>query len=266
MKYALAIVAAAGLASVANAATTINFESSIDNGATWASDVIAPAGSTVLVRMRVQLTGGATSMGLSGLTAQPVLSNWAAGDTRNGFTFPGVDNFGDNTTEAAYDGRMTRSEPQTNTGRIFPYGTSGQGAASSSGLLTSFVDGGNRLRFAGSRNITETTNPSWGLGVAQNPASLMGTNYSSSLNAVVFRYSITIDATPSLTDRVLSASIVQVSGGFVKWYQNSGGTQVFNDTALTIAPGSITVPAVPAPGALALLGLGGLVAARRRRA
>jgi hypothetical protein len=259
MKYALAIAAVAGLASAASAATSINFEASTDAGATWSSNVTAAPGATVYVRMRVELSG-ATTIGFSGFTAQPVLSNWTAGSTRGAFTFPGVANDGSNTSESAYDGRPVRPVPATNTGRMFPFGSGGQGVASSSGLLTSFVDGGNRLRFAGSKNTTETTNPAWGVASAQQPASLSGSNFVSDLSVVVFRYSITVgnDATETMV-----ASLVQLSGAVVKWYNNTGGTQVLNDTAITVVPANI---AIPAPGALALLGLGGMVAARRRRA
>ena len=258
MKYALAIVAAAGLASAANAATAINFDVSL-NGTDWSSSVDAGAGTTVFVRMRMQLSG-ATALGFSGITAQPVLSNWNANDVRNGFTFPGVDNTGAPTTETAYDGRHVPGTPATNVGRIFPFGSGGQGVSSSSGLLTSFVDGGNRLRFAGSKNTTETTNVAWGVAIAQQPASLSGTNFVGSTNVTVFRYSITLGAghTESLV-----ASAVQVSGGLAKWYLNTTGTSILNDNAITINPGTINIPA---PGAMALLGLGGLVAARRRRA
>lgn len=258
MKYALAIVAAAGLASAANAATAINFDVSLD-GNNWSSSVDAGTGSTVFVRMRVQLSG-ATALGFSGMTIQPVLSNWNGADVRNGFTFPGVDNTGVATTETAYDGRHVPSTPASNIGRMFPFGSGGQGIASSSGLLTSFVDGGNRLRFAGSKNTTESTNPAWGVAIAQQPPSLAGTNFVSSTNATVFRYSITLGAghTESLV-----ASAVQLSGGLAKWYLNTTGTSILNDNAITINPGTINIPA---PGAMALLGLGGLVAARRRRA
>lgn len=257
MKYALAIAAISGLAAAANADTSINFESSVD-GTNWAATRVVDAGTTVYVRMRVQVTGQ-TVVGFSGMTSQPVLSNWGAGDTRNGFTFPGLGNDGTPGTETAYDGKMTSAAPGTNTGRIFPFGTAGQGIASSSGLLSSFVDAGNRLRFAGSKNTTETTNVAWGLANSQNPASLMGTNFSSTTNATIFRYSVTMN-TPG--DHV--ASIVQISGAAVKWYLNTGGTSILTDTNLTINPGTITV-GVPAPGALALLGLGGLAAGRRRR-
>lgn len=256
MKYALAIAAVSGLAAAANAATSINFEASTDGNA-WSSTLSVAPGTQVYVRMRVQVTGQ-TVVGLAGMTSQPVLSNWGAGDVRGGFTFPGIANDGTPTTETTYDGRMTSNTPGTNTGRIFPFGTAGQGAASSSGLLTSFNDAGNRLRFAGSKNTTETTNVAWGLATSQNPASLMGTNFNSTPNATVFRYSVTLN---SAGDHV--ADIVQISGAAVKWYLNAGGTSVLNDTSLTINPGTITV--TPAPGALALLGLGGLVAGRRRR-
>jgi len=45
---------------------------------------------------------------------------------------------------------------------------------------------------------------------------------------------------------------------------NDGNPSPVQSTSAT--PGTITVPAVPAPGAMALLGLGGLMAGRRRRA
>lgn len=257
MKYALAIAAVSGLAAAANADTSINFEASTD-GSAWSSNLSVAPGTQVYVRMRVQVTGQ-TVVGFSGMTSQPVLSNWGASDVRNGFTFPGLGNDGTPGTETTYDGKMVSNAPGTNTGRIFPFGTAGQGAASSSGLLTSFNDAGNRLRFAGSKNTTETTNAAWGLASSQNPASLMGTNFSSTTNATIFRYSVTMT---TQGDHV--ASLVQLSGGAVKWYLNTGGTSILTDTNTTINPGTITV--TPAPGALALLGLGGLAAGRRRRA
>lgn len=260
MKYALAIAAAAGLATVANAATAINFDVSNDGGNTWSSSINADTGQTVYVRMRVSLSG-ATALGLSGFTVQPVLSNWGAGDVRNGFTFPGLDNTGAATTETTYDGRHVRTTPSTNTGRIFPFGSGGQGASSSSGLLTSFVDAGNRLRFAGSKNTTETTNVAWGVAIAQNPPALAGTNFNSDMDAVVFRYSITLGAGHSAA---MVADMTQLSGGLIKWYLNTTGTSVLSDNSISVNPGTINF--VPAPGAMALLGLGGLVASRRRRA
>jgi hypothetical protein len=258
MKKPLALTMIAGVASVSSAATSINFEVSNDDGVTWASSVQGASGQTIYVRMRVHLTG-ATTLGFSGLTCQPVLSNWNANDLRGEFTFPGVQNDGTPTTETAYNGRPVRSTPATNTGRIYPFGAGGQGVANSSGLLTSFVDNGNRLRFAGSKNTTETTNVAWGVASAQGPPSIAPTDYSSSPNVVVFRYKVILGE--GHTENLV-ASVVQISGGWVKWYLNTGGTSVLNDTDITINPGTIIIPT---PAAAALLGLTGVLAAIRRR-
>jgi hypothetical protein len=256
MKNPLAIILASGAASASSAATSINFEVSNDNAVTWSSSAAAVPGQTIYVRMRVQLTG-ATSLGLSGLTCQPVLSNWSANDVRNPFTFPGVQ-LGQS-TETAYDGRPVADSPATNTGRIFPFGSGGQGVASSSGLLTSFVDNGNRLRFAGSKCTTETINPAWGLAVSQQPQSLSGTNYNPTLSAVVFRYSVTLGQSHAES---LVASVVGLSGGVVKWYLNAAGTQVFSDSDITINPGTIIIPS---PGAAVFAGLGAVLTTLRPR-
>ncbi len=268
MKYGIALFAVAGLAAAANAqATNVFFEVSGNNGATWGSAIEVTPGSTVLVRARVQLTGS-TALGLAGLTFQPRLTNWTAGDVRNPFTFPGLDGAGVQTTETAYNGLHVRSEPQTNTGRIFPFGSSGQGPSSASGLLTSFVDGGNTLRFAGSKNTTAATNAAWGAACSQLTQNLGGTNFNTSLDVVVFRYSITVDAANS-ADRHLLATLPtgatpDVSNGRASWYMAANGLNSLNASIGTISAGDIHV-LIPAPGALALLGLGGLVAGRRRR-
>lgn len=49
----------------------------------------------------------------------------------------------------------------------------------------------------------------------------------------------------------------------LRWYNNLTGTTAINDPNPILREGTLTY--VPAPGALALLGLGGVVAARRRR-
>ncbi len=268
MKYGIALFAVAGLAAAANAqATNVVFEASSDNGATWGAAREVSPGATVLVRARIQLSGS-TSLGLAGITFQPRVTNWSAGDVRNAFTFPGLDGAGAPTSETAYNGQHVPGGTATNTGRIFPFGSSGQTPTSASGLLTSFVDGGNTLRFAGSKNTTAATNAAWGVSSSQLTQNLGGTNFNTSLDVVVFRFSITVDAA-NTADRHLLATLPSgatpdVNLGRASWYMTANGLNSLNANIGTITPADIHV-LVPAPGALALLGLGGLIAGRRRR-
>jgi len=165
------------------------------------------------------------------------------------------------------DSSGVSEEPQTNTGRILPFASSGMNSSSASGLLTSHVDGGNTLRFAGANAVTQTTNLAWGVSNGQTPRSIGGTNFRGGTDVVVFRYSINLAqdvAVRNLTATVDLSAILQSRGS---WYRTDTGTGslLAPVTADTISGLNITVNAVPAPGALALLGLGGLAMARRRR-
>lgn len=264
MKYAFSILAVAGLAAAASAQSTNVVQEVSLNGNDWGSTVTAAPGSTVYVRVRVQLTG-ATALGLAGITHQPTLSNWnaAGGDTRVDFTATGLDNQcpPGAQTEAGFVGRHVAGTPATNTGRIFPFGSAGMNATSASGLLTSHVDGGNLLRFAGSKATAATTNPAWGVNSAQLTPQLNGSCFVTGLNVVVFRYAITVGATHG--SATLETGMAAVSQNRGTWFLNAAGTQTLNATIGTVTNASIVIPT---PGALALLGLGGLAVSRRRRA
>jgi hypothetical protein len=259
--------AAAGLVAVgfssaqATAQTTrLIMEASVDNAQTWSSYSEAQPGQVVYFRLRAQWMGGIAT-GLSGFTCQPTLSRWnASGDEVLAFTFPGIANDGTPTTETAYDGRNVSSLPATNTGRLFPFGSAGQGITSSSGLLTHHVDpdggGGQTLRFAGSGAVTPTTSLSWGVKIAQQPQALMGTHYNSSLNVEVFRYAVRFGETEGITR---TATVAHLSGGIVRWY---GVPLDFPDQ---FPPEFIVATVVPGPGGLVGLAAGGVLVMRRRR-
>lgn len=266
MKYAFSILAVAGLAAAASAQSTNIIQqvtTTPANEASWTNEITVAPGATVYVRVRIVLSG-ATALGLAGLNHQPSLSGWNAGggDTRLDFTFPGYDNACPPgvQTEAGFTGRHVDPTVPTNRGRMWPYGSAGMNDTSASGILTSLVDGGNTLRFAGSKNTTATTNAAWGVNTAQLPAQLIGTCFNSTLDAVVFKYAITVGATHGSADFV--TGMANVSQNRATWYLNPGGTQTLNATIGTVSNATIHVPT---PGALALLGLGGLVAGRRRR-
>jgi hypothetical protein len=282
MKVCYLLAAVAGCAWVVPAfaqSSQIYNEFSTDNGATWAMNASAEPGTTVHVRVRVALVG-ATSLGLAGLTMQPVLQGWRPdlGDTVVPFTFPGLNmtstlpSYGTPTTETAYTGRNVENVG-TNTGRMFPFGSAGQSATSTSGLLTSFNDPGNVLRFAGSKNTTAATNLSWGVGIAQLPQTLAVPNYyagaffNPSLDVVVFRYAITLAEDTTPRDLLATIPAGLISGNKAAWYTQANGAAatnletIVNDSSIFVGGLSI----IPAPGASGLALVGIAMLARRRR-
>jgi hypothetical protein len=242
----MAALAGAGMTSTApGQQTTIRFEVSPDYGDSWHDSIRVIAGQRVDVRMRVELTtppAGQTVLGLSGMNCQPILSNWfpAFGDTRLPFTFEGPNSPDCPCTETAYNGRHV-VDGLGATGRIYPFGSGGQGHSSSSGILTSFNDPENRLRFAGSK-WTNFTSTQWGVSIAQNPQ-VLDTNgrFNPSRYVTVFKYAVTIGR--SIEERTMVASQMMLSGGFVKWYQNASGTSILNSTSIGTIPATIIVEA-----------------------
>lgn len=269
--HCLCLALAAGLfiSAAAHAQqTTITIEASTDSGATWSRDATVPSGSTFWVRIRARLSG-ATALGLAGFTMQPTLTNFvaASGFIRQAFTSPGLDSHGTPTSETAYDGRHVSPGVPTNTGRMFPFGAAGQGETSASGTLTSFVDQGNVLRFAGD-HATTPDQPflAWGVGISQLPPSLAGAAFDASLDATVFRYAVTtgtyVGSYSALASVPLSTLYPRdgTGGPSVYWYTDAHGAYVRTSVTLIEAA---TIHGVPAPGSI--LALGGLLCMGRRR-
>lgn len=224
--------------------TTIRFEVSTDYGDMWQDSIRVIAGQRVDVRMRVELTTppvGQTVLGLSGMGSQAILSNWfpVFGDARIPFTFQGPNAPECPCTEPAYNGRHVYDGLGV-TGRIFPYGSARQDDSSSSGLLTSFNDPENQLRFAGSKWVSHTTSTQRGVNTAQNPRTL-ATYFNPAHYTTVFKYAITVGR--STQERTMIASVMQLSGGTIKWYLNETGTSVLNSTSIAIVPAEVIVEA-----------------------
>jgi hypothetical protein len=226
----------------------------------WARDLTVWPGATVYVQVRASVDdNGSIFAGLASATYQPTLSGWAAGDEQLPFTFPGLDGSGAPTTETEYAGRHVSASPPTNTGRLFPFGASGQGTTSASGLLTSFVEG-DTLRFAGSRNTTPTTNLSWGVASTQLTPTLGGTNFDTRLDVVLFRYAVRLGQ--GGRDLVASVPMEFVVVGRINWY--FGVVDPPGPPTLTPTLEAM-IHVVPCPGAVAgVLSLSAGVARRRR--
>ncbi len=242
--------------------TRITIEASTDPAAGWANEVTVAPGATVFVRVRVRLKG-ATALGLAGLAYQPTLSNWTASDERVPFTFPGLDGAGGALTETSYNASQVRSTPETNTGRLFPFGASGQGSTSASGLLTSFVDGGNTLRFSGSKNTAPTVNLAWGVQSVQLTPLLAGKNFHFGVDALVFRYAVRLGDQSGARDLVATLPPTHINLGRSSLYI------CYNCLAVLNAPvghvDSATIHLVPGPGAVAAWGVVALACTGRRR-
>ncbi len=225
--------------------STIRFEVSTDYGDTWQDSIRVIAGQRVDVRMRVELTDPPvvpTVLGFCGVTCQPTLSNWLAsfGDARHPFTFEGANSLDCPCTESAYNGRHVVDGLGV-TGRIFPFGAGGQGHTSGSGILTSFNEAGNQLRFAGSKWISVAP-WNWGVAIAQRPLTqAMTGQFNPSRYVTVFKYAVTIGR--SIEERAMVASVTQLNGGLVKWYQNASGTSILNSSGSAIVPATIIVEA-----------------------
>ncbi len=120
---------------------------------------------------------------------------------------------------------------------------------------------GNSFRIDAASDAANTTNQ--GLAILQNTPSAAGVNYNTSNPAFVYRFSIIVGADGSDRTITIESLLSQVKGGVASLHSSNSATRGTNTSNLSTDGASIRV--VPAPSALALLGLGGLVAGRRRR-
>lgn len=246
---AASIVAPARLARAQTTSVIYDVAVNPQSESDWRSSVSVEPGTTVYVRMRVRLNG-ATALGLAGMTHQPTLDNWRAenGDSLVPFTMPGLNNAcpPGPTTETEFVGRHVFPEPQTNTGRMFPFGAPG-----SFGHIpfTSHVDPGNVLRFAQSKATTPTINTAWGVTSSQLTHALNGPCFVAGSEVVLFRFGVTLSASDA-SARVLSPGNAAISQNRSTWWMNAAGTQTLNAPMGEIVNATITV--VPSPGPLGL--------------
>lgn len=248
-------------------------EVSTDGGNNWSSTADVLPGSTIQIRVRCRLLPGTSTLGLAGLTFQPILTGWRGdlGDSRTGFTFPGLGSsissaglpLGVLGNEQSYAGRHVANTP-SNTGRMFPFGTVSQDESSTSRLLTSFNDPGQVLRFAGARNTTPTQNEGWGVIISQwQPNSSQG-YFVSSRSPTIFKYAVTLSSNPQSRSLTATTPIENVSRGVCFWYRSTDGSQSLESVLLS--PANATINVVPTPGAAVVVtatGLG-LFGLRRR--
>lgn len=262
MKYAIALVAAAGIAASANAQNTkLIFEAMVNNGPWTMGMVEANPGDMVKIRLSVALINTTrTFLGFSGITLQPTLSGW---NTASGDPVSPQDPFSDT--------RSGGGVASGGIGRQFPFNTGAPMTTSSpSGEATTFVDGGNTLRWSGALNTMGGSTLNRGLGLAQQTQGLLGGDFNNQANPTLFIYKVTIGASrmgaadgSEFLDASAPLNLINLARG--SWYTAANGLGNINAPVLAGDIMPVRIKVVPTPGALALLGLGGLVAGRRRR-
>lgn len=305
-KVLVSLLAVAGMAAVANAqveAGTTSLTFQVWNGSSWTNTVNAAPGSRVEYRVVVSYTGSsATPTALGSIRYQPTFSNadnsGASVDNNAPFANSG-------TSGSAISGSMLSAaqgqdgSAQASYGRVVFGGTAMQ--ASTLNVLTQFRHGdgaaangapaGSWIRLAGN---SVTSWPLATLSAAQattanlnNIARGVVAGQASEINPitgavntffvggrtdlVIFRGAMLLsDSTAERTMVISSAAGSQDRVGaansaddtrFATWQTSSFGGSFRSGVVVNNA--SIVIPT---PGALALVGLGGLVAARRRRA
>ncbi len=262
MKYALALVAAAGVAASANAQNTkvtMRVANLTQAVASTDTNVNANPGDTIEVRVYVSLEGGA-GYALAGFNYEPGLMGWRAGDD----TLGTIDNFNSNGGSApnALDGAG-------NTGRHTPYNSAMIATAGNIVGFTTFSP--NTIRIAGSKATgASLANLMVAAGSVHAPTSgIIAPAGTQNLHLFTFRFTAGGLIPADGGSRVLTANVFRngfgtaaASQGVGRWWLNVADATA-NNFATVIDTATVTI--VPTPGALALLGLGGLVAGRRRR-
>ena len=272
MKNVIAsLVAVAGIAAAANAQSIIDVQVSLD-GVTWSDSVNAVPGQTVETRLVFTYTGGGAALGLGSATVQPTVSNWGAD-----LGFLGLVNNGqgaNNTTPAG----VVNDVPGAY-GRIRPFGRNSYGATNALKGFTQSSGGVDYLRIAQTQTTafagapTNTTG-NGGIQIAQlndigrtpaDPAFQFG-----STGVVGFKFGFSIDG-GTTNYRSLDVTIPLAGignraagiGGQVYYYATQSETAGSLRGEVTVDGATVNI--IPTPGALALLGLGGIIGGRRRR-
>lgn len=231
MKTAITLFAVAGVAAAASAQSgKLTWEVSKDGGNTWAGGLtsVEPTQTSVLVRAVVSWTGVPTALGLAGVTFDGVVSGAQAGDAVSSPV-----------RAFTFAAQTIVAQPQ------------GAGVIKIDDSRDTFAPG---FSGTGQRNV----NPSQG-------APFATPGFVSSNPVVVFSYTLGLGG--ELGVRSVTSVFNTSGNGFTRalaLYTTSGGSQSFVSAA-NIGINSAQVEVVPAPGAIALLGLGGLIAGRRRR-
>ena len=232
MKNVLALIAVAGVAAAANAQITspvVSWEVSGDNGATWTNNLVVTSPAPAVVKVRGSLSWNRPSGDISALGA------------------------------VSFDGSISGALAETGGNIVKPLT---QSLGATAGAVANL--GGGAMRFSASNDSgVAGSNTNWWTIGQDSLVAFPGQNQS---DPVVFvGFDLNIDYTANHTMNI-SNIFNSGTGRAVSIYNNTtaGGSTTFSRAGVAINGATIQV-LVPTPGSLALLGLGGLVAGRRRR-
>lgn len=243
MKNVLAIVAVAGIAAAANAQVSnahVVWEVSTDGGANWSSAAVVLGGS-VKIRGSVVVDRGALTPGAA-------------------------------IAAVNFDGSVTGALAESGSGLVKPLT---QGLGAQAGSIVNL--GGGDMRF--SRNtdsgLAGSNSIYWTIGQDANldtdgdgiPDSFPGQNNSNPTVFVMWDMAIDASANHIMTISSVMNGGTTSSTSALRFYTNnpSQGASVFLTRQQVTVDNALITVLIPTPGSLALLGLGGLAAARRRR-
>lgn len=277
------LVAVAGLAAAAHAQTgntVLDLQVSAD-GVNWSDSITVAPGTPVQMRARVSLVG-ATALGFSGINFQPTVSNWTAADALAPFAATGSNSTTPAGSVIDQPGFPAPGGETTFYGRIRPFGAPNVVA---SNMMRGHLDsGGTMLRVAqnGTTNVigagsgSNNVNGSGGIPVSQStglfappPGFVSGTT-----NVVIVKLGLNLSSAAVNRDLLIDAPTGGISvygpnndvraGNWLQGHNPDTGAPITNYAAIQVDGAAIHI-LVPTPASLALLGLGGLVAGRRRR-
>ncbi len=242
MKNAVAgLIAVAGLAAAAAGQSEARLDWKVNAGAGWFDDVTVfeTAGVEVEVGLFVGWTPGANRYGFNKITADCIVTNWANGSD-----------------VATVAGGGYGRQPQFDFGAL---------------VVTQYTSSGTASppQPPGSLRLGAANNANWaaagGLAITQRDPAFWGTAFITDNPAFVFKFKITLGG--SETARDIDINTMKLNNNRVTVYQSStsSASGVTNITPVDLLGAVIHVVPIPTPGSLALLGLGGLVAGRRRR-
>ncbi len=208
-------------------------------------------GAEVSIRMRFQYESTVTVLGFGGISLQPTVSGWSAGDAILPFDL----DLPQNAPEGAY-GRVYPFRRQ----QVLPPGPIDPPIPDPMRDWIAIDNGSGELRLTQRGSLT---NPglSWGLNFAQSPPSL-NTVFSTSLDLIAFRYGFVVSG--GERTMVASAPLAYINNARMIWFTTTTGTgPLFTALAPEDVLGAM-VHVVPGPGVIGVILLARWGVRRRR--
>ena len=234
MKKVLGLIAVAGLATAAMARPdpSLDIKFSTDNGATWADNVSINAGASVLVSVSMSVPDSFYGISGSRYNITSAVGDWDTGGNDS------VD--------------LTSAKGNATDGRMAGFDFGGQ--------TQQIFETGGRLRIDAKGDTSDSAGA--GISTAQNTPGVLGGAFNTNKTAMVYKFSITTHAAHALN----SFMTIKIDNNQITSFKGYDTNASTSGTAITGAVGdSGRITFVPAPASMALVGLAGLAAGRRRR-